>query len=157
MLALLFTATLFLTPSSTLPRDESLLVNETAKLTVKYDHGAVTILRVEREPLPSPQRLRRWRGRFEARAVAAGKTADFVRFDFPLMAQAEAPEDVTEDAKKVGQELREHVTATSIVRVPLPAAATSVAVYDTFTKKTTTAALPAAAPPAAAGAGNTKR
>jgi hypothetical protein len=156
MLALLFT--LFLTPTSTLPRDESLLVNETAKLTVKYDHGTVSILRVEREPLPSPQRLRRWRGRFEARAVAAGgKTADFVRFDFPLMAQAEAPEDVTEDARKVGQKLREHVTATSFVRVPLPASATSVAVYDTFTKKSTTAALPPPAPPAAAGAGNTKR
>ena len=158
MLALLFT--LFLTPTSTLPRDETTLVNETARLTVKYDHGALSILRVERQPLPSPQRMRRWRGRFEARAVGGGgKTVDFVRFDFPLMAQAEAPEDVTEDARKVGQKLREHVTATAFVLAPLPPAATSVAIYDTVTKKTATAALPApsAAPPAAAGAGNTKR
>lgn len=165
MLASLFTVSLFLTPTllltptSTLPRDETSLVNETAKVTVKYDHGSITILRVEREPLPSPQRMRRWRGRFEARAVAGGKTIDFVRFDFPLMAQAEAPEDVTEDAKKVGKNLREHVTATTVVRVPLPPAATSVAIYDTVTKKTATAALPApgAAPPAAGGAGSTKR
>lgn len=158
MLALLFT--LFLTPSSTLPRDETALVNEMAKLTVKYDHGSISILRVERQALASPQRMRRWRGRFEARAVAGGgKTVDFVRFDFPLMAQAEAPEDVTEDAKRVGQKLREHVTATTIVRAPLPPSATSVAIYDTVTKKSATAALPApaAAPPAADGAGNTKR
>ncbi len=158
-LSLFLTPTLVLTPTSTLPRDETVLVNEMAKLTVKYDHGAISILRVERQTLPSPQRMRRWRGRFEARAIAGGKTIDFVRFDFPLMAQAEAPEDVTEDAKKVGQKLREHVTATTIVRVPLPAAASSVAIYDTVTKKTATAALPAptAAPPAADGAGNTKR
>lgn len=164
MLALLFTLFLtplpFLTPSSAVVRDETALVNEMARLTVKYDHGTVTILRVERQPLASPERMRRWRGRFEARAVAAGgKTLDFVRFDFPLMAQAEAPEDVTEDAKKVGKNLRDHVTATSIVRAPLPAGATSVAIYDSFTKKSATAALPApaAAPPAADGAGNTKR
>ncbi len=157
MLAFLFT--LFLTPSATIPRDETALVGETAKLTVKYDHGALSILKVERQALPSPQRLRRWRGRFEARAVAGGKTIDFVRFDFPLMAQAEAPEDVTEDAKKLGQELREHVTATTVIRVPLPPAATSVAIYDTVTKKSATADLPtrATAPPAAGGAGNTKR
>jgi len=160
MVALLFTLTLFLTPSSTLPRDETALVNEMAKLTVKYDHGSISILRVERQALPSPQRMRRWRGRFEARAIGGGgKTVDFVRFDFPLMAQAEAPEDVTEDARKVGQKLREHVTATTIVRAPLPPSATSVAIYDTVTKKSATVALPApaAAPPAADGAGNTKR
>ncbi len=159
MLALLFT--LFLTPSATLPRDETALVNETARLTAKYDHGAISILRVERQPLPSPQRMRRWRGRFEARAAAGGgKTLDFVRFDFPLMAQAEAPEDVTEDARRLGQKLREHVTATAIVRVPLPPAATSVTLYDTFTKKSATAALPAPsspAPPAAGAAGSTRR
>lgn len=158
MIALLIT--LFLTPgAANAARDETAVVNEMAKLTVKYDRGSISILRVERQALASPQRMRRWRGRFEARAVGGGKTVDFVRFDFPLMAPAEAPEDVTEDAKKVGQKLREHVTATTIVRAPLPPSATSVAIYDTVTKKSATAALPApaAAPPAADGAGNTKR
>ena len=159
MIALLIT--LFLTPSPAVSRDETALVNETARLTVKYDHGAVSILRVERQPLGSPERLRRWRGRFEARAVAAnGRTSDFVRFDFPLMAAAEAPDDVSEDAKKMGRTIREHVTATAVVRVPLPADARSIAVYDTVTRKSATATLPApgtAAPPAAGAGGSTKR
>jgi hypothetical protein len=160
MLAVLIT--LFLTPTPTSPRDETVLVNEMAKLTVKYDHGALSILRVERLPLPSPQRMRRWRGRFEARAVGGGKTIDFVRFDFPLMAEAEAPEDVTDEARQLATKLREHVTATAVVRTPLPAGATSFTIYDTVTKKSASADLPApsgaaAAPPAAAGAGSTKR
>src|SRR4051812_35248716 len=114
MLALLIT--LFLTPiAGSNARDETALVNEMAKLTVKYDHGALSILRVERVALKSPERMRRWRGRFEARAVGGGKTIDFVRFDFPLMAEAESADDATEDAKKVGKKLREHVTATTIV------------------------------------------
>jgi hypothetical protein len=100
--------------------------------------------------------MRRWRGRFEARAVAgAGKIVDFVRFDFPLMASAEAPDDVTEDAKKLGKNIREHVTATMIVRAPLPPEATGVAIYDTATRKTVSADLPP--PPAPGAAGSTKR
>src|SRR3954468_14236215 len=142
MLALLIT--LFLTPIATNARDETVLVNEMAKLTVRYERGALSIVRVERQALKSPERMRRWRGRFEARAVAGGKTLDFVRFDFPLMAEAETPDDTTAEAAKVGQKLREHVTATTIVRVPLPACATSVAVWDGATKKLATADLPAA-------------
>ncbi len=168
MIALL--VTLFLTPTSATARDESTLVNEVAALTVKYDHGAVHILRVERQTLPSPERMRRWRGRFEARALGGGgKVLDLVRFDFPLMAAAESPDDTTADAKQLGQKLREHVTATAIVRAPLPAGATAVAVYDSVTRKSVSADLPSRAtpasraspasppPPAAAGGGNTKR
>jgi hypothetical protein len=157
MIALLIT--LFLTPSTVSKRDETALVNETARLTVKYDRGAVSILKVERTALPSPERIPRWRGRFEARAVAGSKPLDFVRFDFPLMAAAEAPDDATEDAKQLGRTIREHVTATTIVRTPIPAGATSVAIYDTVTRKSATAELPApgSAPPAAGAAGNTRR
>ena len=164
MLALL--VTLFLTPIAAPQRDETAVVNEMAQLTVKYDRGAISVLRVERLPLPSPQRLRRWRGRFEARVVGGGKTLDFVRFDFPLMAAAEAPEDVTEEAKQLGAKLREHVTATTLVRVPLPAAATAVTIYDSITKLSVSASLSMATaaraaaptpPPAAAGDGGTKR
>lgn len=172
MIALLIT--LFLTPTSVSRRDETVLVNETARLTVKYDRGALSILHVERQALPSPERLPRWRGRFEARAVGRdGKPIDFVRFDFPLMAAAEAPEDAIEDAKKLGQTLREHVTATTIVRAPIAPGATTVTIYDTVTRKSASAELPTAtapaspapttqrakeaAPPAAAAGGNTRR
>ena len=153
--------TLALTPSTTLPRDETALVNEVAMATVRWDHGTLSVLKVERFTLPSPERMRRWRGRFEARAMAGeGKPVDFVRFDFPLMAAAEAPEDVTEDAKKLGQKFRENVKATVIVRIPLPPGATAVAIYDVVTRKSVAADLPSKAPrapPAADGAGSTKR
>jgi hypothetical protein len=153
MIALLIT--LFLTPSGA---DSSALVSEQAKLTLRYDKGAVSILRVERQPLKSPARLPRWRGRFEARAVGGGKTLDFVRFDFPLMAAAEAPDDVTEEAAALGKKLREHVTATTIVKAPLPEGARQIAIYDSLTKKTITADLPASAPAPAAGAdGNSRK
>ncbi len=158
MIALLIT--LFFAPSTISQRDETVLVTETARLTVKYERGAVSILRVERQPLASPERMARWRGRFEARAVAgAGKTIDFVRFDFPLMAQAESPDDATDEAQQLGRRLRENVTATTIVRAPIPPGATSVAIYDSVTRKSTSAALPApaSAPPAAAGDGSTRR
>jgi hypothetical protein len=145
---------LFLAPNTISARDETALVNETARLTAKYDHGAVTIVRTERQTLPSPRRLPRWRGRFEARAVAAdGKPLDFVRFDFPLMAQAEAPEDATEDAKKLGRAIREHVTATTIVAVPVVPGTASVAIYDSVTKKSVSAPLL----PAAGGGGSTRK
>ena len=152
-LAVLFT--LFASPAFA---DTTVLVTEAARVTVRWDHGAVSIVRVEREPLPSPTRLQRWRGRVEARAVGReSKALDFVRFDFPLMAEAEA-EDATDQAHVVGDKLRKHVTvATTIVRVPLPAGTTSVAIYDGVTKKSATAALPAPAPPAGGGAGSTKR
>jgi hypothetical protein len=155
MFALLIT--LFLTPVA---RDETVLVNEQAKLLVKYDHGTVSIVKVERQPLPSPARLPRWRGRFEARAVAAGKTLEFVRFDFPLMTPAEAPEEGTDEARKLGQTLRREVgVATVFVRAALPAGATSVSIYDSVTKKSTTAELPSLSPASlpAAGGGKTKR
>jgi hypothetical protein len=138
-------------------------VNEQAKLIVKYDHGSLSIVKVERLALPSPARLPRWRGRFEARAVGGGKTLEFVRFDFPLMAPAEAPEEGTDEARKLGQTLREHVgVATVIVRAALPAGATSVTIYDSVTKKTASADLPSLASktpatPAAGAGGSTKR
>ena len=154
---------MLLTPTAALPREESTLVTEMARLTVKYERGVTRILRVERVPLASPQKMRRWRGRFEARALGSGgKVIDFVRFDFPLMAQAETPDDTTADAARLGQKLREHVTATALVKLPLPAGATQVTVYDSTTKKTATAELPPAGgtsspPPAAAGDGSTRK
>ena len=147
MLVLLMT--LFFTPAPA-PGDATALVRETATLTVRWQKGAASILHVERQPLASPARFPRWRGRFEARALAGDKALEFVRFDFPLMAEAEAPDDATDAAKKLGKKLRDHVTATTYVKLPLPAHATSVAIYDTFTKKQVAVALPPPAPAAGA-------
>jgi len=165
MIALLLT--LLLAPEVTTD------VGEVATLTVRWDKGAVTILRVERTLLARPTHLVRFRGRFEARAVGGDKPLDFVRFDFPLLAPADSSDEMTEEAARLGAKLRAHVTATTTVRVPIPPGATAVAVYDTASHKLVSAALgpakamapaapaataPAPAPPgSAAGAGGSTR
>jgi hypothetical protein len=135
--------------------DWTMEVTQVAKLTLKYEHGDVAILRVDRETLPSPKRLQRFRGRYEARAGDGKHDLELVRFDFPLMALAEAPEDATMEAQELGRKLRENVTATTTVRVPLPPGATTVTIYDTTTKKAVSrslGAVAAAAAPATAAA-----
>jgi hypothetical protein len=158
MLALLFS--LFFAPEMTTN------VGEVANLTVRWDQRTITIVRVERTLLPKPTPLIRYRGRFEARAVDnthGDKTLDFVRFDFPLMAPAESRDEMTEDARLVGEKLRANLTATTIVRVPLPRGATAISVYDTASHKTVAvpltppAAAPARSPARSGGAGSTKR
>jgi hypothetical protein len=147
-------------------------VGEVANLTVRWDQHGVSIVRVERALLPRPAPLLRYRGRFEARAVdtahGADKTLDFVRFDFPLMAPAESRDEMTAEAQAFGDKLRANVTATTIVRVPLPRGATAISVYDTASHKAvsvslasgsspTTTTPPARAPERPAAGGSTKR
>jgi hypothetical protein len=141
MIALL--VTLLLAPEVTTD------VGEVATLSVRWDKGAVTILRVERVLLARPTHLIRFRGRFEARAVVGDKMLDFVRFDFPLLAPAESADEMTDEANQIGAKLRAHVTATTTVRVPIPHGATAIGVYDTGTHKLVTAPLGAATPAAA--------
>ena len=145
--------------------DWTVEVTQVAKLTLKYERGEVAILRVDREALPKPQRLQRFRGRYEARAGDGKQQLELVRFDFPLMALAEAPEDATLEAQELGRKLRENVTATTTVMVPLPPGATTVTIYDTTTRKSVTRALNAATttanratpPPPPAAAANTRK
>jgi hypothetical protein len=140
--------------------DWTVEVSQVAKLTLKYEHGAVAILRVDRETLAKPTRLQRWRGRYEARAGDGKQALELVRFDFPLMAAAEAPDDSTLEAQELGRKLRENVSATTVVRLPLPAGATTVTVYDTTTKKSVSRALtttPTTASPPPAAAADTRK
>ena len=147
--------TIFFSPA---PVDETALVRQLATLTVHWENGAASIRKVERQALTSPSRFPRWRGRFEARALGPDdKKAEFVRFDFPLMAEAEPPDEVTAEAHALGKRLRDHVTATTIVKLPLPPNATQVAIWDSFTKKQVVAPLPSVAAPAGDAAGSTRR
>lgn len=123
-------------------------VQQTATLTVRWQKGSAAILKVERRARIKPTRLPRWRGRFEARALAKGKPIEFVRFDFPLMAPAEAPDDTTAAARQVGRQLREHVSATTYVELALPPRASEVAIYDRVTRRQVVAPLPESAPAA---------
>jgi hypothetical protein len=162
VLALL--VSLFLSPA--LPADVTAPVTRYADVTLRWQNQSVSVVKVVRGSFPRPTALRRWRGRFEARALAGAKTIDFVRFDFPLLADAEVPDEMSEDATKFGKKLREGVTATTVVRLPLPEGATAASVYDTRSKRAIAVELTPAAtaapaatgsPPAAGAAGSTKR
>jgi hypothetical protein len=125
-----------------------------ADVTLRWERGALTVVKVTRAELPQAKSLRRWRGRFEARALDGKKTLDYVRFDFPLLAAAEAGDEMTTEATAFGRKLRSGVTATTVVRLPLPDGATAASIYDSETKRTLPITLPAASPespPAAAG------
>lgn len=142
-------------------------VSQVAKLTVKYDAGAVSIIQVERQTLPAPKRLRRWTGQYEARVGDGKKTLDYVRFDFPLLAPAESADAMGDEAVQMGKRMREHVTATTTVEVPLPPGAATVSIFDGATQREVmtqldaTAARPAkaatAARPATGGGADTRK
>jgi hypothetical protein len=152
---LLLVITLFLAPP--IAPDLTRPVTQFADVTLRWDKGALTVVKVSRGQLAQATALRRWRGRFEARALAGQKQLEFVRFDFPLLAAAESSDEMTPEATTFGRKLRNGVTATTVVRVPLPDGATAATIYDSETRKSLPVTLPAAptAPPAAAG--NTRK
>jgi hypothetical protein len=153
MLALVIA--LFLTPP--LVPDLTRPVTEFADVTLRWDKGTLNIVKVARGQLPRPTALRRWRGRFEARALAGQKVLELVRFDFPLLAAAENADEMTPEATAFGRKLRNGVTATTVVRVPLPDGATAAAIYDTETRRSVPVTLPAAPPGPPAGDGSTRK
>jgi hypothetical protein len=128
-----------------------------ADVTLRWDKGTLSVVKVARAELPQPTALRRWRGRFEARALAGQKLLDYVRFDFPLLATAESGDEMTVEATSFGRKLRSGVTATATVRVPLPDGATAASIYDSETRRSVAVTLPTAAPPPPAAAGSTRR
>ena len=143
---------LFFAPPTT---DMTRPVTHYADVTVRWDKGALSVVKVARGELPRATSFRRWTGRFEARALAGGQPLDFVRFDFPLLGAAEAPDEMTPEATAFGRKLRNGVTATTVVRLPLPDGATAGAIYDSETRRSIPVTLPAPPPPGAAG--STKR
>ncbi len=148
---LLFVIALFLAP----PLDMTQPVTQYADVSLRWDKGALTVERVMRGQLPHAPAFRRWRGRFEARALGAGKPLELVRFDFPLLAAAEVPDEMSAEAAEFGKQLRQGVTATTVVRLPLPDGATAASIYDTETRRAVPVTLPPKTPPAG-GAGTKK-
>lgn len=146
------------TPSAPKPPapDRTAPIRDYADCLLRFDRQAVTIVRCARGRFAQPTSLIRFRGRFEARALgrdarrkqegAAGAVVlEFVRFDFPLLADAESPEDTSAEAQKVAAALRAGVSASTQVRVPLPEGTESIAVYDGRTKRTVRLDLTASA------------
>lgn len=145
MIAIL-AAVIFATPTP--PRTERAIagVIAYADVDLKFAGGEVQVVKVTPGKFAKPTALPRFRGRFTLIVAQGKKNLVELDFDFPLLA-LEAP-DATDEARKLGQQIRKGVTASTTVRVPLPEGADSLAIYDSQTHKTFKAPLasPASAP-----------
>jgi hypothetical protein len=94
-------------------------------VTVRWQRGRVTVERVEAGRFDKPTAIKRWTGRFEARARAGKRILDAVRFDFPLLGDADSG-----NQGALADKLKENTVATAKVRVPLPDGADAVEVAD---------------------------
>src|SRR5579883_926289 len=91
-------------------------------LALRWDRGRLTVEKREmgEHPAPTPEEARRAarlraRGRFEARLLVDGKPAGTpVRFDFPLLADADAGE-----AQEMNERMRSGVRSRTVVRLDL--------------------------------------
>jgi len=142
-------------------RDRAILgVTAYADVALRFADGTVQVVKVTAGRFAKPTALPRFRGRFTAIVAHGKKSVVELDFDFPLLADAESP-DVTEEARKLGQQIRRGVTSSITVRVPWPEGADTLAIYDSLTHKSVNAPLtsppaspprPAPAPAAPAGA-----
>jgi hypothetical protein len=115
-------------------------VLEYADLTLDYAAGRVKVSESKRGRFAHPTALERFRGRFEARAIRRTGSSkqqvehvlERVRFDFPLLADAET-DDASQEARELADRLRAGVVSHTQVRVPLPDGTDAVAVVDTKT------------------------
>jgi hypothetical protein len=110
-------------------------------VTCRWANGRLTVEKVERGAFDRPTVTRRFVGRFEARVSGRGRLLDVVRFDFPLLADADAGVQRALDEK-----MKAHVTTTARVRVPLPDGADAVAIADSHGGRPVPVPLAAAAP-----------
>lgn len=94
-------------------------------VSLRWREGKVSIDGVQRGAFPSPTVTKRFLGRFEARVSGRGKPLDAVRFDFPLLGDADAGVRGDLDAG-----MKAHLSTATRVRVPLPEGAEAVTIVD---------------------------
>jgi hypothetical protein len=94
-------------------------------LTLRWARGKISVEKVEAGRFDSPTVMKRFSGRFEARVTAGGKPVDSVRFDFPLLADADPG--VMGD---MNEKMKAGATSVAKVRVPLTDGADALALYD---------------------------
>jgi hypothetical protein len=100
-----------------------------ADVAVQVTAEKLTVLNVQRGRFNQPTTLPRYRGRFAVRVLDGRKLLEEIRFDFPLLADAET-DDAGDDARRFADLLRKGVSVKITVRVPLPAGAASLLVVD---------------------------
>jgi hypothetical protein len=149
-LVTLLVSGLLAVPSSSL---KTVTVTAYADVQLRYQLGRVVMDHLTLGRFARPTALNRFRGRFRARSLKGGQILETVQFDFPLVAEAEAPDDTTEEAKAVANRLRAGVTSSTTVRVPLPEGTDAVAIEDRDGKRLGRYALTGAPPGSDASAG----
>jgi hypothetical protein len=113
-------------PESTTRGESPRAVSDYADLTLRWERGKLTVEKVEAGRFARPTVMKRYTGRFEARATRGGKTLDAVRFDFPLLGDADSGE-----RKDLDDQLKAHLSTVARVRLPLPDGADGIAIADT--------------------------
>jgi hypothetical protein len=107
-------------------------------LALRWARGRITVEKVERGAFDHPTDVRRYMGRFEARVSRRGRAVDNVRFDFPLLGDADAG---VQGA--LNDKMKENLVTVTRVRVPLVDGADTVTLADTRGGREVRVALPA--------------
>jgi hypothetical protein len=116
------------------------------ELDLRYGSGRLEIEKIKRTAADPPRPYRRFPGRFEARLEErdGGRTVDSFYFDVPLLREADNTDDMTLEARKLGEKIRSGVKARFHISVPLPPGATRLSIIDGKTKhKAAAIAIPA--------------
>jgi len=135
----LVSVVLFATP--VVPVERTAPAIEYVDLSLRWTRTGMTVLAARRGRFARPVELVRYRGRFEAMVKRAGRVVERIRFDFPLLAPAEA-EDVSDEARASGARIRAGVTSTrTTVRVPLYEGVDAIEVRDAASGRAVTVEL----------------
>jgi hypothetical protein len=119
---------------------ETLPVVAYADVTLEVSPKQQRITEVKPGRFDKPTALPRYRGRFEARALRGKEVLERVRFDVPMLHDAET-DDASDEARKFAEQLRAHASVRTRVRVPLPEGTDAIAIVDGKTGRTTTVPL----------------
>ena len=102
-----------------------------ADVTVQVDPTHMTLVEVRLGRFDKPTALMRYRGRFAARALGEKGALEEVRFELPLLAEAET-DDASDEARRFAEKLRQGASVKATVRVPLPEGAQRIEIVDTL-------------------------
>jgi hypothetical protein len=117
----------------------------------RWTRGQLTVADVTPGRFAAPTAIKRYTGRFEARVTSRGKLLDALRFDFPLLGDADSG-----NQAELAETLKKNLSTQTRVRVPLPDGADKVVLVDLHggaTVEVPLGSLTSGSEPRAAGSG----
>ena len=100
-------------------------VSAYADLDLRWNAGTLTLEHLTLGRFPTPVQLRHYVGRFAAEVRGHGAVLETLRFDFPLLGDADAGVE-----EKLAETMRAKLTTMTVVRVPLPEGAETIRIRD---------------------------